>query len=109
MNADQHDPDWSDWQDGDDGPSCACGFNGTVNDCEASRNHDDFEAWALPQLPKFSGPARYVTAYLLLKNVWDKDPEVRHIFREGRAQMALARAAFDDLRAYEDELGIPYE
>lgn len=34
-----HRPDWSDWQDGDFGPSCSCGFNGTPEECGASRIH----------------------------------------------------------------------
>lgn len=33
----KHGPDWSDWQEGDDGPSCLCGFNGTPEECAASR------------------------------------------------------------------------
>jgi hypothetical protein len=103
-----HKADWSDWQDGDDGPSCSCGFNGTPKDCEASRDYDEFMEWAQPQLRIFAGPARWVTAYYLLRNIWQKDPEVRKIFREGREEMAAARAAFDELRRYEDELGIKY-
>lgn len=35
--ADAHGADWSDWQVGDDGPSCSCGFNGTPEECERSR------------------------------------------------------------------------
>ena len=33
----EHGADWSDWQPGDDGDSCLCGFNGTSQECEQSR------------------------------------------------------------------------
>lgn len=33
----EHKRDWSDWQPGDDGCSCSCGFNGTFEECAASR------------------------------------------------------------------------
>lgn len=34
----EHGPDWSDWQPSDgDRCSCACGFNGTPDECAASR------------------------------------------------------------------------
>lgn len=33
----EHGPDWSGWQDGDDGPSCKCGFNGTPDECRSNR------------------------------------------------------------------------
>lgn len=36
----QHGPDWSDWDidHPEEGPSCKCGFNGTPEECESSRN-----------------------------------------------------------------------
>jgi hypothetical protein len=33
----EHGPDWTDWQEGDDGDSCKCGFNGTSQECARSR------------------------------------------------------------------------
>ena len=33
----EHGPDWSDYQDGDDGDSCKCGFNGTSEECATHR------------------------------------------------------------------------
>lgn len=71
-------------------------------------NYDEFMSWARPQIPEFVGPAQFATFYFLLKNIWQEDPEVRRIFREGREEMAAARAAFEELRRYEDELGIKY-
>ena len=71
-------------------------------------DQDEFMEWARPQLSMFNGPARWVTAYYLLRNIWLKDPEVRRIFREGREEMVAARGAFDELRRFEDELGIKY-
>ncbi len=32
-----HEPDWSDYQPGDDGPSCSCGYNGPYKECWESR------------------------------------------------------------------------
>jgi hypothetical protein len=29
----EHGPDWTDWQQGDDGDSCKCGFSGTSEEC----------------------------------------------------------------------------
>jgi hypothetical protein len=71
-------------------------------------DYDEFMAWARPQIPKFIGPAKFVVFYHLLKNIWQQDPEVRRIFREGREQMAAAIEAFNDLRAYEDAQGMDY-
>ena len=36
-NAVEHKRDWSDWQPGDDGRSCSCGFNGTFEECAENR------------------------------------------------------------------------
>lgn len=33
-----HGPDWSDWWTEGDSPSCLCGYNGTPEECEASRS-----------------------------------------------------------------------
>ena len=33
----EHGPDWTDWQQGDDGDSCKCGFNGTSQECARNR------------------------------------------------------------------------
>lgn len=71
-------------------------------------DHEEFMEWARPQMPEFIGPTKFVVFYHLLKNIWQQDPEVRRIFREGREEMSAARAAFDELRRYEDSLGIKY-
>lgn len=71
-------------------------------------DHDEFMEWARPQMPEFIGPAKFAVFYYLFKNIWENDPEVRRIFREGRTEMDAARAAFDELRRFEDELGITY-
>jgi hypothetical protein len=36
----QHGSDWSDWQPGDDGDTCLCGYNGTSQECAAFRAGD---------------------------------------------------------------------
>ena len=38
-----HGPDWSGWESSDDLPSCLCGYNGTPEECEASRGGGDDE------------------------------------------------------------------
>ena len=39
MSPEAHGPDWSDWQEGGNGPSCMCGFNGTSEECKAWRSY----------------------------------------------------------------------
>ena len=60
---DDHGPDWSDWQEGDEGPTCKCGFNGTHEECAAARIEDTRTTPELRRimsefLPKHSKSAR---------------------------------------------------
>ncbi len=54
-----------------------------------------FQRWANAQIPKQTGPARYVMWMYLLRKIWEKDPSTRR----------FARAALTDWTepAYEQE------